>query len=211
MEKNKKKIKGISLLELIIAIGVISVGLFSVWALFLANFNAEQEAEMRSLGANLGREGIEAVKNIRDSNWLKIDENVTVASGNLIPWDSGLSLIHQGKIENLLSGGTDQELVFNQATWETARLYLKDGFYTHDSSGSSTPYSRLITLRAICCPDTEPDLKCDNFNNDFTRSIDQSCSSGLLKVGIDVTSEVRWIVAGKPRKVIYEDQLFNWK
>ena len=81
-----KSQKGQGLMELIVAMAVIIVGLFSVWALFFSNFNGEQEAETRMIASNLAREGIEAVKNIRDSNWLAVENNVVNAS-----WDSGFN------------------------------------------------------------------------------------------------------------------------
>ena len=47
-KKFKINQRGQSLVELIVAVAVINIGLFSVWSLFLVNFNAEKEAEMRA-------------------------------------------------------------------------------------------------------------------------------------------------------------------
>src|SRR3989344_8435958 len=90
-----KNQSGQSLLELVVAIAVITVGLFSVWNLFISNFNGEQEAGARILAVNLAREGIEIVKNIRDSNWLAIENN-DPCSSNPCYWDSGLDIDADG-------------------------------------------------------------------------------------------------------------------
>jgi len=75
--------RGQTLVELIVAIAIIEIGLFSVWSLFYVNFNAEREAEMRIVGVNLSREGVEVVKSVRDSNWLKSADNILNSVGQI--------------------------------------------------------------------------------------------------------------------------------
>lgn len=62
--------KAQGLLETIVAIGVIMTGLVSVMALTVSNLNTQREAATRYQAVNLAREGIELVRNQRDSNWL---------------------------------------------------------------------------------------------------------------------------------------------
>jgi len=200
-------------MELIVAIGIISVGLFAVWSLFLSNFSGEQEARMRIIGANLAREGVETVKNIRDSNWLHLDANDPCFYDGVefdpCLWDSGLTT-ENNIILNLLSAdrylgeGTD------------GRLYLDgDGIYVHDPVGNTkTNFSRLITINSICCVDTNGggDLLCDDYTDDFTvKDSGQSCEGNKLKIGIDIKSTVSWRAGNKNRQTVAQDQLFNWK
>ncbi|MEK7653088.1 MAG: hypothetical protein AAB358_01220 [Patescibacteria group bacterium] len=209
MFKEIKKQKGQGLLELIIAIGVITVGLFAVWNLFLSNFSGEEEARARIIGVNLAREGVEAVKNIRDSNWLKVEENEEGAE-----WDSGLSGDGTAVVSDLFTENLRLDFAPNNINGDAAKLFINsDGFFDSDSGGQPTAYRRLITLSDICCADNEgglSDLKCDD--NIFTETESGiPCASGLLKIGIKVKSEVAWQVNGKPRNITAEDDLFNWK
>lgn len=62
--------KGQGLLETIVAIGVIVTGLVSVMTLVISNLTGAREAALRYQAVNLAREGIEMVRNARDTGWL---------------------------------------------------------------------------------------------------------------------------------------------
>lgn len=189
---------GQTLVELIVAIAVIEIGLFSVWSLFLVNFNAEREAEYRIVGVNLAREGIEAVKNIRDSNWLKRNYNVESKDGQLWTWDQGLSAgIYSVNFDSL-------EL----ASEEFFQLYFdNNGFYSNIVSNLKTGYSREVVLKDICCADNDKDYKCDDLKYVINK---EGCGSDL-KIGINVISEVKWQIQGKDRKAVLESNLYDWQ
>lgn len=201
------KNSGQSLVELIVAITVIEIGLFSVWSMFLVNFNAEREAQMRVLGANLAREGVELVKNVRDSNWLKVNANVPKGeeTSELWSWDQNLepgsyNLDATNIIDGWQSVGSENRF---------QRLYLNsDGFYSV-SGASSTPYERAITLKDICC-DSSDSVTCSD--TDYSVAEDEpNCTSEQLKIGVKVVSEVRWIISGNQRNFKVELNLYNWQ
>lgn len=74
-ERLKEKFKnGQGLLETIVAIGVIITGLVSVMTLVISNLTNAREAALRYQAVNLAREGMELMRNKRDSNWLE-DKN----------------------------------------------------------------------------------------------------------------------------------------
>ena len=62
--------KGQSMLEAIIASGIIVTAVTSSLTLVSAAIGAEKESEGGIIGAGLAREGIEVVRSIRDTNWL---------------------------------------------------------------------------------------------------------------------------------------------
>ena len=68
--RSRTSTTGQGLLETIVAIGVMMTGLISVMSLVVSNLNSEREAATRYQAVNLAREGIELVRNARDSNWL---------------------------------------------------------------------------------------------------------------------------------------------
>ena len=199
------------MVELIVAIAVIEIGIFSVWSLFLVNFNAEREAEMRIVGVNLAREGVEAVKNIRDSNWLKNAKNSVVVPDNpdsaIWPWDKFLEAgDYSANYDSGAGGSALPAAQFDQ-------LYLnEDGFYTNLESAQKTFYKRKITLSDICCVDSDNNFQCDADKSDYsTMESGGFCPPGSLKIGIDAVCNVTWEISGKPRNAIVEDRIFNWK
>lgn len=199
-KKIKQKLNcrpGQGLVELIVAIAVIEVGLFSVWSLFLINFNTEREAELRIVGVNLAREGIEVVKNIRDSNWLKRSLNQPI-NKSIWTWDQGLD---SGSYSINFDSLTLEDVKFKKV------FINEDGFFTNLESASPSPFSRVIHIKDICCNDAEGDLKCDDVN--FFLSDGESVCG--LRVGLNVVSEVTWVMSGKNRQAIIEDNLYDWQ
>jgi len=194
--------KGQTLVELIVAIAVIEIGLFSVWSLFLVNFNAEREAEYRIVGVNLAREGIEVIKNIRDSNWLKRKYNVYSDNNNLNIWTWDQNLEAQTCTVDFDSTEPEDESL--------AQLYLNnDGFYNNDITGKKTDYSRKIIIKDICCTDDNPeDFKCDKIEYNIA---DDGCGGDELKIGINVVSQVSWQISSKDRQATVEDNLYDWQ
>lgn len=211
-----KNQKGQGLLELVVAIGVISVGLFSVWNLFISNFNGEQEAGARILAINLAREGVEIVKNIRDSNWLAIDNNDSCSYNGTVydpcNWDSGLDGDGAGTVANIFTENVYLDYTADKESDLETKIYLDPvtGLYSHDPAGTPTTYRRLIKIKNICCTDADNDLKCDNFAVDFIVK-DTSCLATELKAGIDVESLVAWSLNGQSRQLSVNERIFNWK
>lgn len=199
-----KSKQGQSLIELIIAMTIIQVGLFSVWSLFLYNFNAQKEAEMRIVGINLAREAVETAKNMRDSNWLKRRNNIVDRDSNIIDWDNGLSAgdYYLSSINQILLptfNDDDYQLYFNA-----------ENFFVSGDVGdkTKTPFSRKISIYDICCEDNDSNFQCDDFDYYDLSDFNQTCS---LKIGIKVVGETFWSMSGQNRKAIIETDLYDWQ
>lgn len=79
---NKNNENGFSLLETIVATGVIIIGLISALTLITNTFFYVSHISDRLIAVNLVEEGIEVVRNIRDNNWLQnLSWNSGLASG----------------------------------------------------------------------------------------------------------------------------------
>lgn len=78
-----------TLLEAVLAIGVILVSVFASTTLIITTISAGQSSEDKIVAGNLAREGIEIVRGIRDSNWIKRTQNVAGTS-TFVNWDEGL-------------------------------------------------------------------------------------------------------------------------
>lgn len=189
---------GQSLVEMIVAIAIIVTGLVGALSLTISNLSGAGEAGTRVIASNLAKEGIDVVRNIRDTNWLK----------NLA-WDEKLPL----------GGDFTAIAVFDPAqnVWHldftpasisdpAAKLYRDvNNLYLQNTlspTGTKTLFSRLLTIDPICLTDGSPPTETITGN---------LCGVGEEKIGVRVTLEVDWTESGQPRSIILEDKLYNWK
>ncbi|MCK9445579.1 prepilin-type N-terminal cleavage/methylation domain-containing protein [bacterium] len=135
-----KKEKGFTLLEMLISIMIITIGIFGTYSAVLKYTKATQQARENLTAVYLCQEGIEIIKNIRDSNWI-----------SAVSWDTGLTACNSGceiDYEKKGGDGTTNGLT----TWsspgnflyidETTGLYK----YEHTSADIETPWTRKITI-----------------------------------------------------------------
>jgi type II secretion system protein J len=120
--------KGFTLIEILIAISVFSIGVIGIYSLLnnvIANSYVSYD---RFVASRLAQEGLEAVVNNRDMNWLKQDQ-----------WDNNL------EDGDYLVSYDDVNLL----NYENAFLKIDDnGYYNYDA-GTDTKYKRKITLNHI--------------------------------------------------------------
>ena len=72
--------KGFTLIETIVAVGIIVIGLVSALTLITTSLFYVSNIGDRLIAANLAAEGLEVVRNIRDNNWLQS-----------LSWNNGLA------------------------------------------------------------------------------------------------------------------------
>ena len=227
--------KGFTLLEGIIAMTVITVGLVAGMSLAISNISTAQNNERRVVAVNLAREGVEAIRNMRDSNWLKVDLNRTYSSDagggkQLYSWDSFLSnqgswYASAGRVFTMtLIPGTNPS--YNLTPYDTGADCGNNDYMcgcmadqscpinydpaTHfygTSVGAATAFHRIITLQDICYVDS-------NSTEVIMEPIDGCGSvSGANpdRVGIVVTSQVRYPVGRSTQDEITRERLYNWR
>ncbi len=71
MKKDKKIKKGFTILEVILAIFILSMGIFSSYSLIEQTIAGASLNKDRLIAHYLAQEGIENIRNIRDTNWLQ--------------------------------------------------------------------------------------------------------------------------------------------
>lgn len=121
--------KAFTLIEVLLAVFLIALGVLGAFALLGQTLAFTTLSADRLQASYLAQEGIEIVRNIRDSNWL---EQVNDPS---IPWSDGL-------------GPGDWEADYDdQGLTSFGDRYLKinAGFYNYDS-GTETKFKRKITI-----------------------------------------------------------------
>jgi prepilin-type N-terminal cleavage/methylation domain-containing protein len=137
--------KGFSLLEVMLALGVITIGLMGVSSLVLQNIQAQDINKNYLIASMLAQEGIELVRNIRDTNFLLGNDwksgkvglpNTNIIRGASIGESRNYVIDYNKDITNV-SGMNDPitELFINSVS----------KVYEHNSAGLPTIYHRLIT------------------------------------------------------------------
>lgn len=122
-----------TLLEAVLAIGVILVAVIGSTTLIVTTITAGQSSEDKIVAGNLAREGIEVVRGIRDSNWMKRSMNETcLATGYIYDWDTAIVKV----------SGLD------------TCLKLADNQYYYPALGTSAPYSWTLEK---CTPGSPAD------------------------------------------------------
>jgi len=194
---NTRDETGQGLIEMTIAIAIILTGLIGALALTVSNLSGSGEAGTRVVASNLAREGIDVVRSVRDTNWLK----------NLA-WDAGLSSGNDFTAIAVFNSTTNQwSLDFTPTSIgdPAAKLYRQNNnLYlqsTNPQGGTRTLYARLLTLDPICF----------NLTTRVETISGGPCDVGEQKIGVRVKSEVAWTESGRPHLITLEDRLYNWK
>ncbi len=136
LEKIKEK-KGVTFIELMITIFIVMFGITGSIALMQRTISYGRTASLRFQAAYLAQEGIELVRNVRDSAWV-----------NDVNWFLGISAgcyIISYNSSNLMPCG------------ETRLNTDIGGFYSH-SAGAISPFRRWIDLSV--CPEGLPLNRC---------------------------------------------------
>ena len=126
----KKNIKGFTLLEVVVAIGLVVSGLISVLALIAQTTRDIRGADNRLIAAQLSQEAIEVVVAIRDANWINED-----------PWTQNIRLTSRGTVD--YNSTSVREVV------TTRFCLLRDatGYYIHGTSSTcNTIFSRHLEI-----------------------------------------------------------------
>lgn len=129
---SKKKQRGFTLLETIIACFMVAIGAVGAYTVFSQITNITSLSASRLTAAYLAQEGIEIVRNIRDSNWLQSED-----------WNNGLTGCADGcQID--YSGFSEADPVL--PPYNGAQLKIDtNGFYNY-LNGTPTQYKRKITI-----------------------------------------------------------------
>ena len=172
---------GFTLVEAVVAVGVIAVG-FTGALISLAQSSAQAtNLRNRTVAYQLAGEGIELVRNIRDTNWL-------AGRG----WRTGLADTAAGVIDY-----NDPALVenINNASW---CLNYSGGFYTHFAS---SPYD--------CNTFFKRHIEISTASDDFSPQLVPPASPPVEY--LEIKSVVEWQEKDQTKNVTIVDELYDWK
>lgn len=135
-QNNMKLSKGFTMIEIVIALFVLTVAVIGVYNAFSIMAVATTQMSDRFTAAYLAQEGIEIVRNIRDNNWLQADQNSDIT------WDRGLTSCDTGCEADYKTEA------FSGAGYVGNVLKLGGGFYNY-SSGVDTKFKRKIVIDPV--------------------------------------------------------------
>lgn len=195
--------------EVIIALAVMVLVIFSSTNLVVSIIRSNNENINTIIAYGLAQEGLEAVRNIRDSNWLLgADFNATLKEnkvwGAAFPGFGSDDLIYTVEYEKLEPSNETIDtpgMLFRVVPWDLqvltdttkARLYKletkrgderKEIKYTHDPSGTPTPFTRYVIIQPREYEEGE---------------------------GYIVSSVVTWDESGRAKQVRLDTEITNWK
>jgi type IV pilus modification protein PilV len=131
-----KAIKGFSILEVVVSLAIITVGILAVLSLFTQTIRSGEVSINQEIATNLAQEGIEVIRNKRDSNWIELKD-----------WNNEINETGYYKVNFT----EDNKWAISKITTiNFQKLYLRDNkIYTHDIIiDSLTIFERLIFINA---------------------------------------------------------------
>lgn len=142
--KSMKNKKAFSIIEVLTAVFVLSIGITAVLALMAGNVKNSINARDGIIASGLAQEGIELVRNIRDNNFIS---GKTAFESNFPSNSKDNCMIDKDSddIEHCDNGnGEDRKLYYNESS----------GFYVHSSSNAtSTKFRRRVIVEYDTWPD----------------------------------------------------------
>jgi len=131
---------GQTLIELIVAGAVILISFSAFLSMTIAVYSGAATSQDYVTASNLAREGLELVRNIRDTNWL--------AGNDFSVFTNGLA-DNTYKIDYLAGVLTTTTCSLNGYNSD-CRLFVKDNFYSIDNTGTIlTKYYRRIHFTQV--------------------------------------------------------------
>jgi len=134
--RHRKFLTGFTVIEIIITIALLSFGILGIYSFFHPASLLASEFSFRIAASQLAQEGLEVVRNIRDSN---------VKKGFL--WSTGLLVCSDGcqaDYQTFINGSLDQLPSYQ----DTFLKINADGFYSYET-GSDTLFKRKITITSM--------------------------------------------------------------
>jgi hypothetical protein len=222
-----KKQTGQTLMETIIAIFILTTALTTALGLAVYAFSRSQVSQDQIIASYLAAEGIDVVRMMRDSNWLRSDvssdssyhlQTCAALSGSFCypkvwiePPPDGYSLNEPGNWRLVLDP-TDKTYNFDphadgavNAVFDY-NLYLQpDGTYSHEPDTGTSTFARLVNLSILA------DITYPIINGYGSKLVVKSVVAWRGKGCTPFNTNQDLLTLNTPCKVVVEEHLTNWK
>ena len=146
-------LSGFTLVELLIAMSILSIGILATFGAVSNNLRASNFAQDQVTAYYLADEGIEYIHNLRDENGIK---NVqAIASGGSVPWLSGIAQVSGDPCFGGVACVADSPLntltacVGGSSGCPYLLIDPVSGLYGYTSTWTHTPFQRVITVNVV--------------------------------------------------------------
>ncbi|MBI4407586.1 MAG: type II secretion system protein [Candidatus Kerfeldbacteria bacterium] len=209
---------GQTLVEVLLSLAIILIGLLSLTSALINTQLTASTAVEESVAIQLGREGVEAARFIRDRNWLEREDgsgtafNVGLESDGTIEADDYTAIYTWNPPQSNPTSAIS--FSFLPDTSDTSAIVYQSpiGLYRQTSSTiipggwTATIYSRFITLYPICSNDA-------GLTETVITSDAQDCvkTHSSLEIGVQVEVTVTWSSRGTSHTRVITERLYDWR
>jgi len=129
-----------SLLETIVVLFIVSVGLVSILSVTVDSMRAQNLNKNSLVAYNLAREGLDLIKNVRDTNYIQNTTSTPVAWNRYL--GNGKYRVDMANFEPVAVGG------ISEAKLQIVNDEPDAGFYEHNGAYPDSIFSRMITIES---------------------------------------------------------------
>ncbi len=149
---------GFSLIEILVAIGIVSVGIITIVSLFNTNLKDEIRSKNKLIAVYLAQEAIEAVRWQRDTNWKDTTAGWDDELKDLLPNHDGIT----GLVNSDITQGWEIIKIVGAGNQYKKKVYYNknDDYYAQSNTDLSsasgwqdTGFRRWITINRDCGDD----------------------------------------------------------
>lgn len=184
----KKKNRAFTLVETLVAISIFTVSLIGIMSVLASGISNTSYAKQKMVASYLAQEGIEYIRNMRDT-YVLYPANGGWGGGGSFTNRLGNCNVGTGcGINNSLSK-TDANFTFTCNPSSKCILYIKDGNYSTDHSiGADSGFTRIIWM---------------------TKADGSPCGCSSVDE-VKIFSKVEWTQGSGTKSVTFSENLFNW-
>ena len=239
MIKFYKNNKGQSLIELSVSVGITSMALITILSLITVSIITQRKSSNYYTAVNLAREAIEAARNIRDTNWLLIEQQENAGSvttkwddnlhdsltysavlrfdpDNVFPTTQSKYLFDFTEIGSILDS---RKIIYKKNLVGNGTIYLDYATVAGCFNDcSETTFKRWVYLKPICDgsypnrPVSLDNCDKDQITNNFICNNGGACDpNSAPQIGIRVIVEVNWQEGSKSNSLKLVEDLYNWR
>jgi Tfp pilus assembly protein PilV len=146
------RVEGFTIIELVISIFVLSFAVVGIFSAFSIMAILTADSANRLTATYLTQEGMEIVRNIRDTNWLNMDyfcAQNNCSSANEFSWVDGLTSTGACSSTGCEADYTSPRLLGKSGDYLNTDV---NGFYSY-ATGTQTKFKRKITITQV--PDVD--------------------------------------------------------
>lgn len=194
---------GITLIEVVIVAAIFVIGLGAMLTSAVGLFGATSFSGDFLIASHLAAEGVEIVRNRRDSNSLAIPPRA---------WNDGFDVAQAIVKLNLSSDVFDGHFIIDSAPYtlddcigsnHNCQMYIDTATGVYGDTGMNaiiasaipTKFFRLLSFTPVLCT--------------ASLSSEAICANGSV-IGTTVTSTVRWQQGSSPKTAQVAETVFNW-